>query len=254
MIGDIPIDQAVVLVGFLLALPIFAFINLGLRKGQEISLRKIPGMENLSHAIARALEEGQKVHVSVGTGKLGENTTVETMAGLTSLDIVSAISSESGVETMVTVSDPTLLPLAQDIIRKPRTTPGRANPNWPTMRNARFMGPDAITYAAGTMDVLEHEPLTGNIMIGAFGPEFLLMGESSAKEDLIQVVGTTNPQGLPYMQLASEHTLVGEEIFATGAYISRWSTHLASLVLQDTGRLVIVGIIFVGVVLRTILG
>ncbi len=254
MIGDVPIDQAMLLVGFLLALPLFAFINLRLHKGQEISLRKMPGMENLSRAIARALEEGQKVHISVGTGKLGEKATVETMAGLTVLDIVSARSSESGVETIVTMSDPTVLPLAQDIIQKPGLTPGRANPNWPTMRNARFMGPDAITYAAGTMDVLGHEPLTGNVMVGTFGPEFLLMGESGAKEDLIQVVGTTNPQGLPYMQLASEHTLVGEEIFATGAYISRWPTHLASLVLQDVGRLVIVGVIFVGVVLRTILG
>jgi len=56
------------------------------------------------------------------------------------------------------------------------------------------------------------------------------------------------------MQLTADHTLVGEEVFAAGAYLSHWPAHLASLVLEDFVRLLIVGVILAGVILHTVLG
>nr|MBA3530550.1 hypothetical protein [Ardenticatenales bacterium] len=46
--------------------------------------------------------------------------------------------------------------------------------------------------------------------------------------------------------------LIGEEIFALGAYIGQWPSHLASVLLQDVGRIVVLLAIMVGVVLRTV--
>jgi hypothetical protein len=47
--------------------------------------------------------------------------------------------------------------------------------------------------------------------------------------------------------------LIGEEMFAAGAYLSGLASHIASLVLQDWMRTIIILVIVVGVVLSTVL-
>lgn len=249
----VPFERALLLAGLLLTLPAFAFVTLRVRQGHQVLLRSIPGMDFMARLVGRALEEGKSTHLSVGVGKLGEASTAETMAGLTALDVLAERCSATGVEPLVTVPDPALLPLTQDVIQERRTPSSAGRRTWATMSRARFMGPDATAYAVGAMDTLQHEALSNSVTIGPFGPEFLLIGEAGAQEGLAQVAGTTNPEGLPYMKLTADHTLVGEELFATGAYLAKWPSHLASLVIQDAIRLLIVLVIVLGVALRTIL-
>jgi hypothetical protein len=255
MTGTTALERSLLLAGMLLSLPALAYLTVRIREGAaRLTLRRIAGMDLLGRVVGHALEEGRGIHISVGTGKLAEATTTETMAGLTTLDVLAARSIATGVEPLVTVPGPVLLSLAQDLLGEPSTDGAERQRSWASMYRARFIGPGSAAYAVGAMDALQHNDLSNSVTIGHFAEEFLLFGEPAAQKGLTQVAGTANPQGLPYMELTADQTLVGEEVFATGAYLGKWPDHLASLLIQDGVRLLIAAVILGGVLIKTVLG
>jgi hypothetical protein len=102
-----------------------------------------------------------------------------------------------------------------------------------------------MAYAAGVTGLLEREPLTANIMVGAFGDEYLLIGETGARRGVHQVVGTTDPRTLTFVFASADDTLIGEEIFAGGAYTARLPIQIGSLLTEDWARWAVIAAILV---------
>ena len=114
------------------------------------------------------------------------------------------------------------------------------------------MNGNATPYTAGVMDVLNHEPIAANVMVGAFGDEFLLMAETAAQREIFQVSGASDLNVLPFVQLTATAPLLGEEIFAAGAYLLDRVGHYTSLVAQDIFRIALALLILVVVLLRAL--
>jgi hypothetical protein len=118
-----------------------------------------------------------------------------------------------------------------------------------------LIAPDATAYAVGAQDVVTDDQVSVNVMVGSFGQEYLLLGEAGAQQqDIVQVAGSSRLSAQPFIEATADHPLVGEEIFAAGAYLGEEPAHVASLRLQDVLRLVIVVAIFLGVAVKTLLG
>ena len=243
---------------FLLFLIAFIYFLWQARPDVRLLLRPIAAYDALKDLLARAAEAGQPVHISIGTAGVGQSSTSDTMAGLYALEFLADRAAVSAIPPIVTVSDPTALPLAQDQLRRAYRRQGYPEEYDP--RQVRFIAPglnnNSVAYSAGVMDLLAHERVMANVMIGAFddyqaagslGEEFLLMGETGARKGLLQVGGTSNPRALPFIYSTISHPLLGEEIYAAGAYLSARRGHLGSLLAQDTVRvtLVVVGVLAV---------
>ena len=106
---------------------------------------------------------------------------------------------------------------------------------------------------SGVAGILEREPLTANVMIGQFGDEYLLMGETGARLGVRQIVGTADPSTLPFVHASAEETLTGEEIFAGSAYTARRPIQIGSLLAEDWLRWLVVAGILIATVLRILL-
>jgi hypothetical protein len=256
--------QAYQLVLFLLFLPLFAFAYWAVKRGMTISLRTIPGYAALTRLLTQATETGRPVHVSLGISGIADAFTADTVAGLTTLEYVAERGVISEVPPIVTVANPTVLSAAQDILRRTYTRHGYAEEYDPA--RARFVAPNGalvsassvapgngVAYAAGTMQMLTQHKLTANVMVGRFGDEFLLLGETAAQRGLPQVGGTSATQVLPFVQSTVDNPLLGEEIYASGAYLLKKPAHLSSLLAQDVARwLLVLGIL--GAVLMKTMG
>jgi hypothetical protein len=83
--------------------------------------------------------------------------------------------------------------------------------------------------------------------MGAFYAESLLLAETGNLIGAIQVAGTAMPSQLPFFVAACDYTLIGEEFFAASAYLSGDPDQLGSLKGQDVGKLIVGGLILVGV-------
>jgi hypothetical protein len=230
----------------LLLLPILFFLSFRVRAGKAGELRPLPGVEELAGAVGRSAETGRALHVSVGVAGIGGPQTAETWAGLTILSELADEAASCNTPLIVTVADPTVLPLAQEVLWRAYLRNGNPEDYDPTQ--VRFIAPNPLAYSAGVAGLLLWEPLMANVMVGTFGDEVLLMGEVGARAGVRQVAGTANPQALPLVVATADRALIGEEIFAGGAYMARQPLQVASLLVQDWARWAIaVAIVLVAV-------
>ena len=248
------IGDGSIVVLFLMFVAAFVYYVYRARAVPYPPLRPIAAYDALKDLLARAVEAGQPVHISIGTSGAGSSSTLDTTAGLYTLEFLADRAAVSAVPPIVTVTDPTALPLAQDQLRRAYQRQGYPEEYDP--RQARWIAPpvngSAVAYAAGVMDVLAHERVMANVMVGAFGDEFLLMSEPPAQRGVLQAGGASNPLVLPFVFTTITHPLIGEEIYAAGAYLHARPTHLGSLLAQDTVRAVFVALVVLAVLARTL--
>jgi hypothetical protein len=222
------------LVLLLLVLPVLFFLTYRVRAGSAGKLRPLPGLEELPRLIGRSAETGQSLHVSVGVDGVGGSATAETWAGLTVLRQLADAAAACDTPLRVTLSDATVLPLAQDLLWRAYVRAG--NPEGYDATHVQLIAPEPMAYAAGVSGLLEREPLTANVMIGSFGDEYLLIGETGARRGVRQIVGTSDPRTLPFVYATADESLIGEEMFAGGAYTTRLPVQIASLLAEDWAR------------------
>ncbi len=238
--------ETIGLVLLLIALPVLFFLTARVGSGETGQLRSLPAAREVADTVARAAESGRPLHVSVGVRGVGGGVTAETWAGLTLLAELADEAAACDAPLIITVADATVLPLAQDILRRAYDRHGHPEGYDPT--RVRFVAPEPLAYAAGVAGLLKREPLAGSVMVGSFGDEYLLMGETGARGGVPQVVGATDARTLSLVYATADETFVGEEMFAAGAYTRRLAIQIASLLTQDVARWVVI----VAIVLLTI--
>lgn len=236
---------------FLIAfLPAFYIYGRQVQRGKLPDLRPIQAFTALRGVMARAIETGRAVHVSVGVGGITSDVTADSLAGLSALEYLADQSAATGLAPIVTMADPTLLPLAQDVIRRPygadREEAAKA------VRHVRWIAPEPAAYAAGVMDILGGEGVDANVLIGSFGDEYLLMGEAASRRKITHIGGASDPNVLPFVFASADQALMGEDMYAAGAYLSRKAWHIGSLLAQDFMRWGIVAAMVVLVAIKTL--
>jgi hypothetical protein len=87
--------------------------------------------------------------------------------------------------------------------------------------------------------------------MGYYYAESLLLAETGASTGAIQIAGTDSVSQLPFFITACDYTLIGEELYAASAYLSREPLLLGSLKGQDVGKALITLLIIIGVVAAT---
>lgn len=119
-----------------------------------------------------------------------------------------------------------------------------------------WFSPNSAAYAAGSMGLINRQAaqIEGNIMLGHFGDEYLLLGETAQQQSppLTTVAGASSPNVLPFVLATAPAALWGEEMFAAGAYLGKKPFHLASLFAQDTLRWLLGFGILGSVILKTL--
>lgn len=236
------------LVAFLAALYL---AGRGVQQGNHPDLRTISAYDALRGMTARAIEMGRALHISLGKGGITSDATSDSLAALSVLEYLADQSAAAGVSPIVTMADPTLLPLAQDVMRRPYGSDWERGAA--VSRHVRWIAPEPAAYAAGVMGVLGGESVDANVLIGDFGDEYLLMGEAANRRGIAHIGGASDPNVVPFVFATADETLMGEDIYAAGAYLSGKPWHVGSLLAQDFMRWVVVIIIVVLIILNSVL-
>lgn len=237
-------QQILGLVILLGTLPLLFYLGARVRAGRHAQLRTLPGVDGLPREVGRSAETAQPLHVSVGVDGVGGASTALTWAGLSLLSHLAGKAAACATPLVVTVADPTVLPIAQNMLRRAYRRSG--NPEAYKATDVRFIAPVPLAYAAGVATLLDNDRLSANVMVGSFGLEYLLIGEAGADRRLRQIVGAADPQVLPFVYATADEPMIGEEMFAAAAYTGRGRAQIASLLTEDVLRwLVVAGILAV---------
>lgn len=231
-----------VLIGlFLILMIIFALLGRG-RTGWH--LRAIPAYTGLARAIGLAVEAGTRLHVSIGRGNLTSPGGAAALAGLAMLERISRTASISDRPPVATAGDGALAILAQDTLRAGYRAVGASDEYDPTL--GRVTGLTPTSFAAGALATIQEEQVSGSVLIGNFGSEAALILEACDRSEGFSLAGADHLPTQAVMFAAAQEVLIGEELFAGGAYLRAGALHTASLQAQDAVRWLLVLIILLG--------
>lgn len=209
-----------------------------LRRRSPALLRPIEAFDRLNKVLGLSVEDGSRLHISLGRGNLLDARGGSALAGLGMLRRIAQRTSVSDNPPIVTSGDASLAILSQDTLKAGYLAAGagdqyRAN-------TGRLTGLTPFSYAAGTIPVICDENVSANVVIGDFGPEVALLAEAADRENTFLLAVSSNTSAQAVLYASSHESLIGEELFASGAYVGAGPSHQASIQAQDVLRWLII--------------
>ena len=234
--------------GFVCLLAIMAAVAYFIKRaqgGKVPKVRRIPGIDAIDEAIGRAVEMGRPVVASHGIANLRDSTTgPQTIAGLSVLSYVAKKCAEVSVRLIVPVRMPEVWPIAADVVETAYKMAGKGEEF--QQSDIVFLSSEQFGFASNYIGLLMREKPGANIMVGAYWAESMQLAEVGTRMGCLQIAGTAQNSQIPFFLLATDYCLIGEEIYAAGAYLSNEPAIVACLAGQDVGRLFAVALCILG--------
>ena len=235
--------RTVVLIGVL----IFTFFTVTFvqlaRKGSDLYVRPLAGIEAVDEAIGRATEMGRPILYVLGLGSAAE---IATIASFTILGRVAKKVAEYQTHLLVPCYDPIVMSVAQEVVKSSFLDAG--HPDAYNQDMVYFVTQSQFAYVAAVNGTMLRELPATNLYLGKFYAESLLLAETGALAGSIQIAGTDEIPQIPFFIVACDYTLIGEELFAASAYLGREPILLGSLKAQDYAKAIIVVYVILGVI------
>jgi hypothetical protein len=214
------------------------------RRNPNMFIRRISGLEAVDEAIGRATEMGKPVLYLNGMNDLSD---LSTLAAINILGRVARRIADYDSDLIVPTRDPVVMTVAQEVVREGYIDVGR--PDSFKQDNIFFVTDDQFAFTAATCGIMLRDKPAATFFMGYYYAESLLLAETGASIGAIQIAGTDSQSQLPFFITTCDYTLIGEELYAASAYLSREPMLLGSLKGQDFGKAVLMLII----ILQTLL-
>jgi hypothetical protein len=221
-----------------------------LRRKTPAVFRRIEAYERLNRAVGLAVENGTRLHISLGRGNFFTARGGSALAGLALLRRIAERTSVSDRPPLATSGDATLAILSQDTMLSGYRAAGAEEQY--RFSTGRLTGLAPFSYAAGTMPIVRDENVSASVVIGDLGAEAALVAESSDREGTSLIAASDNLSAQAVFYASAQEPLIGEELFAGGAYTGAGPTHEASLNVQDILRWLVIVAILAGSALKLV--
>ncbi len=212
------------------------------RRGKDYFIRRISGLDSMEEAVGRATEKGKPILFVPGIGDLDD---IQTIASLTILSHLAQKSAEYDTELIVPCRFSMVLSAAREVVREAYLKVGK--PDAYKEDRVFYLTDDQFGYVAGIDGIMVREQPAANFFLGSFYAESLILAETGYNTGAIQTSGTAQASQLPFFVVSCDYTLIGEELFAASAYLSRDPQQLGSLKGHDFGKVLSIILIFMGV-------
>lgn len=235
----------------LLILTALLLIGLTLwRRRSPAVLRLIAAYERLNRAVGLAVENGTRLHFSLGRGNLMAGRGGAALAGLAMLRRLAERTSVSDRPPVVTSGDASLAILSQDSLQSGYRAAGAEDQY--RFSTGRLTGLTPFSYASGAVAPIHEESVSANVVIGTLGAEAALLAEAADRENTSLIAASDDLSAQSVFFASAQDPLIGEELFAAGAYVGAGASHDASLHVQDILRWLIILAILLGSLLKIV--
>ncbi|MCD6579557.1 hypothetical protein J7L48_08765 [bacterium] len=215
------------------------------KKGKNFYIRPIAGLSAVEEAVGRSTEMGKPVLYISGLSYISD------IATLASINILGQIARKVAIyETplIVPAYDPIVYSVLREVVREAYIDVGK--PEAYQEENVFYLTSAQFAYAAGVNGIMVREKPATIFYMGMFYAEALLMSETGNQVGAIQIAGTDAITQIPFFITSCDYTLIGEELYAASAYLSREPLLLSTLKVQDMGKAFVMFLLVIGVILE----
>jgi len=234
----------------LIATVLFLFSVLGsiqlARSGKEIFIRRIAGLNAVDEAIGRATETGKKVLYIPGIQSMDD---IQTVASMSILGHVARATARYGTDLDCANKDPLTFAAAREAVRGAYLAEGRPDLYREEMVN--YVTYDQFAFTAAVSARMVRERPATIFLVGYFFAESLILAETGQSVGAIQIAGQADPTQLPFFVVTCDYTLIGEELYAASAYLSREPVLLGSIRGQDIFKALCIVVGLTGIAFAT---
>lgn len=236
-----------ILIGCLLLSASISWFIWQARVGKDLFVRRIAGLTAIDEAVGRSTEMGKPVLYITGLADVDD---IQTLASLSILGHIAQKTAEYDTPLVVPCCRSVVMSTAQEVVKESYLKAGR--PDTYRSENIHYLTDDQFGYVAGVDGVMVREKPAANFYMGKFYAESLILAETGHSTGAIQIAGTAEASQLPFFVAACDYTLIGEELFAASAYLSKDPLQIGSLKGQDFAKAIILIAIAGGCLLVTL--
>jgi hypothetical protein len=215
--------------------------------GRELFIRRLAGIDALDEAVGRATEMGKPVLYLCGMSDLSE---VSTIAAINILSGVAKKVGQYQSKLLMPCRDPMVMTVTQDVVKEAYLSIGQ--PEAFREEDIFYTTYDQFPYVASVDGIMLREKPATNVYMGYYYAESLILAETGSMSGAIQIAGTDAITQLPFFVVACDYTIIGEELYAASAYISRDPKLVGSIKGQDYMKFVLAVWMVVGIIMVTI--
>jgi hypothetical protein len=203
-------------------------------------MRSIPAYAAVPNLVGLSVESGQPMHLAFGSSGIGGLSTLLTLASAELFYQISRRAAIGDTPPLITLSNTSTLPLAQDTLRRAYQSRNRLDRFRYSAVRWYPSGSRSLAYAAALTVAIRDDSVSSNILAGSFGPEMALIMEAGARRGSPSLAVSDQLSGQAIAYAFSEYVLIGEEVFAARAYLSESPAKAFDVVRLDLLRWLIV--------------
>jgi hypothetical protein len=216
----------------------------------KFEIKKLKSFINLRKNIGLTIEEGKRLHISLGNTPLNTIRSAASFVALTALENILKQSSlsdkppiaSSGAGDLSILSRDQFISTYRELNALERFDPSQSY----------LTGPTNYAYISGLYPIVHQKDSSVHLMIGNYGPEMGLITEACRRMGAVSVAGTTSLQGQAVTFACADDATIGEEFFALPDNLSKSPAYRISLYLQDILRWGVIVIIILGLFMNIV--
>jgi len=216
------------------------------KKQTNLYIRRIPGVDAIDEAIGRSVELGRPVSFSTGLTAISP----VLYAVLGTLHYVAQKVATYKNKFFLPQNEPEVMVIVEDLVKDAYKESGNLSDF--DSSNIMFLSDEQFAYAAGYMGLCEREQFGTCFLFGYFAAESLILAEAGQSVGAMQIAASISPEQVAFFICTCDYTLIGEELFASGAYLSKEPIQTGSLYAQDRLKLFFMLLIICGVLISTV--
>jgi len=213
------------------------------KKSQDLPIRRLAGLDAIDEAVGRITEMGRPAAFVFGNGTLE----AQWFAAFDILRYCSRETAKYNAEMIVCNPLAEVQPVVEEVVRGAYIAEGKPQDYNPD--NVRYLSDTGLR--AAVLGIFGREKVAANFMFGNYYHESVIFAEAGNAVGAIQISGTANTHQIPFFVASCDYTLLGEEIFAAGTYLSRDPAQVGSLVAQEYAKYFAVVIMIIGTIMST---
>lgn len=245
-------SAVILLVGFLLVLcTAILVLLLDFRQkqgGKTPVFRRIAALSKFKRAVSRSVENGTRIHISLGNASLTQPASASAFVSLTALRRIGQLSSAGDAPPIATSGDSALAILSQDTLHQVARETHTMDLYEPS--HGALAGVTPLSYVGGALEQMNDPEIKTNVLIGNYGSEVGFLSSASEEKNAFTLAASDSLPAQAVLYATTEQPLIGEELFALPAYLHATSIHNASLQTQDLLRGLVVLAILAGSLLK----
>jgi hypothetical protein len=218
--------------------------------GNIPNLRRLPAVDVIDEILGRCVEMGRPAWYLMDTVTMTTPSVLApTVAAFQIMAYTARSAARLGSKFFVPVTQGLAYTIANDIVEEAYRAEGKLE-DFDPLGTVMYL-PDG----ADRMYIINHmwsEQIAGAFFLGSWYHKAVIFTENAARVGALMLGGTDTTHNIPFLVAICDYSIIGEELYALGAYVSHDPTQSSSLAGQDIGKYIAAILIVVGAILITL--